>query len=128
MKLVELLSVAAVVALTSCAAKPLESKNFLKNNIDFSKEQIGKEIAIIEKSGKCLNPVTLKNDGTVFYCEFDDWRSGFFPGSVWYLYQLTGDSTYLPLAKKYTQAIEEAKNLTWHHDVGFIVECSFGNG
>ena len=25
-------------------------------------------------------------------------------------------------------AIEEAKNLTWHHDVGFIVECSFGNG
>ena len=25
-------------------------------------------------------------------------------------------------------AIEEAKNLTWHHDIGFIVNCSFGNG
>ena len=24
--------------------------------------------------------------------------------------------------------IEEAKNLTWHHDIGFIVNCSFGNG
>jgi len=128
MKLVELLSVAAAVVLTSCSAKPLESKTFLQDNINFSKEQIGKEIGVIEKSGKCLNPVTLKKDGTVFYCDFDDWRSGFFPGSVWYLYQLTGDSTYLPLAKKYTKAIEEAKNLEWHHDVGFIVECSFGNG
>ena len=51
-----------------------------------------------------------------------------FPGSVWYLYELTGDSTLLPLAAKYTDAIEEAKNLTWHHDIGFIVNCSFGNG
>ena len=83
---------------------------------------------MIEASGKCLNPVTLKTDSSVYYCGYADWRSGFFPGSVWYLYELTGDSTLLPLAAKYTDAIEEAKNLTWHHDIGFIVNCSFGNG
>ena len=47
-----------------------------------------------------------------------DWRSGFFPGSVWYLYELTGDTALLPLAQKYTEAISEAQNLTWHHDIG----------
>ncbi|MDR1782694.1 MAG: glycoside hydrolase family 88 protein, partial [Dysgonamonadaceae bacterium] len=81
-----------------------------------------------EASGKPLNPVTLNSDGSVFYCDYTDWRSGFFPGSVWLLYEMTGDSALLPLAEKYTLAIEDAKNLTWHHDVGFIIGCSFGNG
>ena len=45
-----------------------------------------------------------------------------------YLYELTQDETLLPLAIKYTNNIEETKNLTWHHDVGFMVNCSFGNG
>lgn len=39
-----------------------------------------------------------------------------------------GDSTLLPPARKYTEAIREAENLTWHHDIGFIINCSFGNG
>ena len=40
-------------------------------------------------------------------------------GQLWYLYELSGDTTLLSLADKYTSAIEEAKKLTWHHDVGF---------
>ena len=80
----------------------------------------------IESSGRFLNPVTLNNKGGVYYCGYADWRSGFFPGSVWYLYELTGDTALLPLAQKYTEAISEAQNLTWHHDIGFIINCSFG--
>ena len=115
--------------LLSCAGAPkTEEKSFIDENIDFARAKIGNEIGVIEASGKCLNPVTLKTDSSVYYCGYADWRSGFFPGSVWYLYELTGDSTLLPLAAKYTDAIEEAKNLTWHHDIGFIVNCSFGNG
>lgn len=114
--------------LLSCAGAPkTEEKSFIDENIDFARAQIGNEIGVIEASGKCLNPVTLKTDSSVYYCGYADWRSGFFPGSVWYLYELTGDSTLLPLAAKYTDAIEEAKNLTWHHDIGFIINCSFGN-
>lgn len=100
----------------------------VKENIAFAEKQLGQAINVIEESGTCLNPVTLKKDGSVFYCGYADWRSGFFPGSIWYLYELSGDQTYLPLARKYTQAIEKAKHLTWHHDIGFIINCSFGNG
>lgn len=92
--------------LLSCADAPkTEGKSFIDENIDFARAQIGNEIDVIEASGKCLNPVTLKTDSSVYYCGYADWRSGFFPGSVWYLYELTGDSTLLPLAAKYTDAI-----------------------
>ncbi|NCC09000.1 MAG: glucuronyl hydrolase [Bacteroidia bacterium] len=93
-----------------------------------ARQQLDLAIGAIEKSGKCLNPVTLKPDKSVYYCGYADWRSGFFPGSVWYLYELTGDERYLPLAEKYTEAIQKAQYLTWHHDIGFIINCSFGNG
>ena len=117
-----------IALLTACGGTKPVKNNSLDENITFVHAQIGNEIKNIEASGKVLNPVTLKSDSSVYYCDYTDWRSGFFPGSVWYLYELTGDKSLLPLAIKYTKAIEDAKNLNWHHDVGFIVECSFGNG
>ena len=119
---------AFVLVLVSCGTGTTEKNNFIRENIDFAVDQIGREIEVIEASDKILNPVTLKQDGSVYYCSYADWRSGFFPGSVWYLYELTGDEQYHPLAHKYSKAIEDAKNLTWHHDVGFMIYCSFGNG
>ncbi len=119
---------AFVLVLVSCGTGTTEKNNFIRENIDFAVDQIGREIEVIEASDKILNPVTLKQDGSVYYCSYADWRSGFFPGSVWYLYELTGDEYYHPLAHKYSKAIEDAKNLTWHHDVGFMIYCSFGNG
>lgn len=96
--------------------------------VENAKAQIGLAIDVIEKSGKILNPVTLTPEGGVSYCSLEDWRSGFFPGSVWYLYELTGDSVLFSIAQKYTEALDKAKYLTWHHDIGFIINCSYGNG
>lgn len=124
----KVLTCALSALLISCGHVPQNKNAFTDQTIELSAEQLGNAITIIEDSGKCLNPVTLKKDGSVYYCGYADWRSGFFPGSVWYMYALTGDDSYLPLAKKYTNAIEEAKNLTWHHDVGFMVGSSFGKG
>ena len=104
-----------------------KENKFIKDNIVFAKKQIDKEISVINKSGKFINPVTLDKKGNIFYCDYSDWRSGFFPGSVWYLYELTGQPIYRTLADKYTWSIETAKDLTWHHDIGFIINCSFGN-
>lgn len=113
------------------AAQPNQSDKWADRAVDNAREQIGLQIQAIEKdqSGRILNPVTVKTDGaTTAYCGYADWRSGFFPGSVWYLYELTGDESLVPLARKYTEAIREAQSLTWHHDIGFIINCSFGNG
>lgn len=125
----QLIATALSACLLACSpTDKVAREQDLQENIEFARQQLGNEINIIEESDHFLNPVTLKSDGTTLYCNYADWRSGFFPGEMWYLYELTGDDALVPLARKYTQAIEEAKTLTWHHDIGFIINCSYGNG
>jgi len=73
-----------------------------------------------------LNPRTLKNN-KVEYVPIDDWTSGFFPGTMWYMYDLTKDEKWKKLGVKYTENLDSVKYLTWHHDVGFIIGTSYGN-
>jgi hypothetical protein len=75
-------------------------KSWVEQAVENARCQIGLEIDTIEASGKVLNPVTLNENEQVYYCGFSDWRSGFFPGSVWYLYELTDDNTLLSVAQK----------------------------
>ena len=128
MNLKPLLGAACAMICVACSNHKPTVPSFITENVEFAKAQLGLAIDTIEASGKCLNPVTLNRDGSVYYCGYADWRSGFFPGSIWYLYELTGDTSYLPLARKYTEAIRPAEHLIWHHDIGFIINCSFGNG
>ena len=55
------------------------------------------------------------------------WRTGHFPGSLWLLHEATGDSHFRDRAVVWTELLEPNRNLDWHHDVGFIIMCSFGN-
>lgn len=57
-----------------------------------------------------------------------DWMSGFFPGVLWYIFENTKDANIGLQARKWTQSIEQQKFLTSHHDIGFMMFCSFGNG
>ncbi len=56
------------------------------------------------------------------------WCSGFFPGSLWYLYENSKKQQLLDYAKMYTDRVEREKYTTDNHDVGFMLYCSFGNG
>ncbi|TKD63363.1 glycoside hydrolase family 88 protein [Flavobacterium sp. ASW18X] len=57
-----------------------------------------------------------------------DWTSGFYPGNLWLLYQLTGDERFKEQAIKWTALIEKEKYNDQTHDMGFKVYCSFGQG
>jgi|GEM_PF-376794 len=56
------------------------------------------------------------------------WTSGFFPGSLWYMYQMTSDKVWRERAESWTAGLEDVKFETGTHDVGFIMFSSFGNG
>lgn len=124
----------AAAVMTGCATTEKDATataDWQSAAISNARQQMATQIEAIEAdtTGKVLNPVTTKrNRFSTAYCGYADWRSGFFPGSMWYLYELTGDSTLVPLAEKYIEAIAEAQNLTSHHDIGFIINCSYGNG
>ncbi len=126
--IVKICSITAMVFLLSGAASCSKSINSDDVAIENARQQMKGQIDLIEEHPDTfLNPTTLKSDGTLFYCPVDDWRSGFFPGAMWYLYELTGDESLLPLAAKYTKAVSDAQHVRFHHDVGFMVGCSFGN-
>lgn len=56
------------------------------------------------------------------------WCSGFYPGVLWYLYEYSGDEAHRTWAEKYTARVEPEKYNTHNHDIGFQINCSFGNG
>ena len=58
----------------------------------------------------------------------NQWTSGFFAGSLWYMYQLTRDDEWKRLAEKWTDSLERVKTITTTHDLGFMLFDSFGHG
>ncbi len=57
-----------------------------------------------------------------------DWTSGFYPGTLWYAYELSKNEKFKHWAEEWTSGIENEKNDKNTHDMGFRFLCSFGNG
>ncbi|MBC7948851.1 MAG: glycoside hydrolase family 88 protein [Chitinophagaceae bacterium] len=55
------------------------------------------------------------------------WCSGFYPGSLLYLYEQTKDPSLYAEAERILVDLEKEKNNTGTHDLGFMMFCSFGN-
>jgi unsaturated chondroitin disaccharide hydrolase len=58
----------------------------------------------------------------------DWWCSGFYPGTLWYLYEYTKDESLKTEAIRSTALLEKEKNNKGTHDLGFMLYCSYGNG
>jgi hypothetical protein len=58
----------------------------------------------------------------------DWWCSGFYPGTLWYLYEYSKDESLKKEAIRSTALLEKEKNNTGTHDLGFMLYCSYGNG
>lgn len=54
------------------------------------------------------------------------WTAGFYPGTLWYLYEYSGDSRIKTEAEKQLKFIEPDQHFTGSHDIGFMMYCSFG--
>jgi unsaturated chondroitin disaccharide hydrolase len=57
-----------------------------------------------------------------------DWTAGFFPGSLWYLFEATGDQAWKAAALRYTAETAPAKFDKTQHDLGFMLGAGYGNG
>lgn len=56
------------------------------------------------------------------------WTSGFYPGILWYMYDLSGKDKWKKEAIKRTEVFESFKTITEHHDIGFMMFPAFGLG
>ncbi len=73
------------------------------------------------------SPRTMNKEGGLKTTGIRDWTSGFFPGSLWYLYELTGEAWWKEQAEIWTASQEPLKTYTGNHDIGFMMYCSYGN-
>lgn len=74
-------------------------------------------------------PRTTNEEGEMHWVnEGFDWTKGFFPGSCWYLYENTNDAKWKNAADDFQSKFEDFKNSTRFHDLGFVFNCSYGNG
>ncbi|GAB3902461.1 glycoside hydrolase family 88 protein [Mucilaginibacter boryungensis] len=55
------------------------------------------------------------------------WCSGFYPGTLLFLYQQTKDATLLTQANRILDLLAPEQYNKTTHDLGFMMQCSFGN-
>ncbi|MCK5694306.1 MAG: glycoside hydrolase family 88 protein [Bacteroidales bacterium] len=72
-------------------------------------------------------PRTINKDGSFSVVPAGDWTSGFYPGVLWYMYELTGEAEWKERAVRYTAELEDQQYNGSDHDVGFRMFCSYGN-
>ena len=111
----------------ACLCSCKESMSQLTERVfDVAKQQAFNMDARLDAD---VHPRSLKKDGTPRNSPVTWWCSGFFPGSVWYIYEYTGDESVLALARKTTAKLDSlVYNPKTDHDIGFQINCSYGNG
>jgi unsaturated chondroitin disaccharide hydrolase len=72
-------------------------------------------------------PIYTDATGAWVTTSSSDWTPGFFPGSLWLMYQQTFDDTWKNQAEKWLVALDSRKS-SGAMDLGFMIFNSFGNG
>ncbi|MBB2151408.1 glycoside hydrolase family 88 protein [Pedobacter gandavensis] len=73
-----------------------------------------------------LTPQSYANGKSINH-DIKWWCSGFYSGSLWYLYEQTKDASIKKEAEEALKVIEPNQTYTGNHDLGFMMYCSFGN-
>ena len=121
---IRLFSLLLIAALTvSCT----DRNDIIQENIKHAEAQLAHLIKAAEAGDTLRIPSTFKHS-EIEFVPTDDWVSGFFAGTLWYMYELTGKEYYAEQAQKHTEILHDIQFLKWHHDVGFMVYDSYGNG
>ncbi len=114
------------VILSSCAKEKPIGK-VIDESLAFAAEQYTLMADVMkDKPGEL--PRTFNDKGEFITAGPGWWTSGFFPGSLWYLYENTNDQKFRDAAAEMTARIENEKFNKGTHDLGFMLFCSFGNG
>jgi unsaturated chondroitin disaccharide hydrolase len=123
--LITILTVCLFCFISCSKPKPIEK--VIDDALNFSVKQYTL-MADVMKDKADLLPRTLDTTGKLVTAKSSWWTSGFFPGSLWYLYQFSNDEKIKDYALMMTSRVEKEKTNKGTHDLGFMLYCSFGNG
>lgn len=120
-----LLSLILVVSSMLVLVAQEKEKQFIKENLDFAKIQVENMLKV--PFSKTQMPQSLNKNGDLIRFDIRSWTAGFFPGTLWYLSEFSGDKALGDSARAWTNKMESVKTFTDNHDIGFMMYCPFGN-
>lgn len=131
MKKYMIISLAILAIAVGCSSEKkqdakVENEDFVNKSFGIANQHLSN--AVLEYQDITKFPRSTNPDGTLHTREAKNWVSGFFPGSLWYMFEYSKDEKFKDAAMKWTEAVGENQYNTGTHDVGFIINCSFGNG
>src|SRR5690606_18168441 len=115
---------AATLLITTLSLQA-QHKVDVQNEFEFAQAQY--ELMLKTNTDLRRFPQSIKKDGTLDTRTSEWWCSGFFGGSLWYLYEFTKDHKWKEEAEKWTMAVEKEKYNTTTNDLCFMLYCPFGN-
>lgn len=113
-------------AIQSCNTNPQALDQLIEENLSFAIEQ--SKLLDASVAPELLPRSTDMETGELITSDSRWWCSGFFPGILWYLYNYSGDEELMKMAMKRTMLIEKEQYYTGTHDLGFMINNSFGLG
>ncbi len=122
MLLVLSIAIVALLAFRSVATEP----EFIQENFRFIDQQL-KNMLMATDTVTNKFPRSIDKEGRLVTTNMYDWTPGFFPGNLWYAYEYTRDTALKSAAIAWTERLEPLKTFTKHHDLGFMMYCSYGN-
>lgn len=122
-----ILSAALLFLVFSCK-KPVSSTDFEKD-LEYSVKNVGKTLSKLPETEPNLPRNITDESGKWNYISYKDWTSGFWPGTLWYAYEASGDDKLKIAADEFSrQLIPLSQEPAFDHDLGFQIFNSFGNG
>ncbi len=115
-----------LVVVSSCSSGSVSLAELTDSQLSLAVEQYKAMDASLPDG--LLPRSTNSKTGELVTSGSDWWCSGFFPGSLWYLYEATGDPDLKDLAMKRTRLIEKEQFNRGTHDLGFMINDSYGQG
>jgi len=123
--LTKIVFVLIFLGLLSCKTSKINSSFSTKNPFSTAMQHYQKQDDLFPVANKY--PRTVSSKGTLVTTRLNDWTEGFFPGCLWYIYDENKQPSWKQMALKWTLPMDTLKYLTTHHDVGFLMYCSYGN-
>lgn len=98
-------------------------KKMIQENFDFA----AKQYKFLENATPQDSMPRTFRDNKHISSDVYWWCSGFYPGTLLYIYEYTKKPSVLEDATKRLAILEKVKYFTLNHDLGFMMYCSFGN-
>ncbi|MCU7549248.1 glycoside hydrolase family 88 protein [Chitinophagaceae bacterium LB-8] len=114
-----------LVFILSAFGDKKEDKKFIDNIFKVAEQQYA--VMLRKSEDLSMYPRTSEKNGDIKYVPISDWTGGFWPGNLWYMYEYTQNKNWEKEAIKWTESLEKNQFNTSHHDLGFMMYCSYGN-